>query len=70
MVLNGIWPGVFFGLTEFGLAIPIIIALDVVVVATILAFRRFDRVAAWLLAPYLAWIVYATALNIALWSMN
>jgi translocator protein len=70
LLLNGIWPGVFFGLTEFGLAIPIIVALDVVVIATIMAFRRFDRVAAWLLAPYLAWIVYATALNVALWWLN
>jgi translocator protein len=70
LVINGIWPGVFFGVNAFGLAIPVIVALDVVVVATIMVFHRFDRVAAWMLAPYLAWLLYATALNAALWVMN
>jgi translocator protein len=70
LVLNAIWPGVFFGINEFGLAIPVIIALVVAVVATIIAFERVDRIAAWLLVPYLVWILYATALNVALWLMN
>jgi len=70
LVLNAIWPGVFFGINEFGLAIPVIVALAVAVVATIVAFARVDRIAAWLLIPYLVWILYATALNVALWVMN
>ena len=48
----------------------IILALDVVVIATIAAFRRHDRIAAALLLPYLVWILYATALNVALWRLN
>jgi tryptophan-rich sensory protein len=35
--------------------------------------RRFARVralAAWLLAPYLVWVLYATALNATIWWMN
>jgi translocator protein len=70
LVINAIWPGVFFGATEFGWAIPVIVALVAVVGATIVAFHRVDRIAAWLLVPYLLWILYATALNIALWAMN
>jgi benzodiazapine receptor len=70
LAINAVWPGVFFGINEFGWAVPVILALDVVVIATIVAFRRHDRLAAWLLAPYLGWILYATALNIALWQLN
>jgi translocator protein len=68
--VNAIWPGVFFGLGAFGYAIGVIVLLDVLVVATIVAFRRHDRWAPWLLAPYLAWILYATALNVAVWRLN
>jgi translocator protein len=70
LVVNASWPGVFFGLEAFGPAIVVIAVLDVLVVLTIVAFWRIDRIAAWLLVPYLLWILYATALNVALWQLN
>lgn len=70
LVVNAVWPGVFFGLEAFGPAIAIILVLDVLVVATIAVFARHDRWAAWLLVPYLVWILYATALNISLQVLN
>ncbi|MTV27738.1 tryptophan-rich sensory protein [Nitriliruptoraceae bacterium ZYF776] len=70
LVVNAVWPGVFFGLEEFGWAVPVIVLLDVVVIATIVVAARVDRWAAALLAPYLAWILYATALNVAIWQLN
>jgi tryptophan-rich sensory protein len=38
--------------------------------ATLLALRPVNRVAAWLLAPYLAWVSFAAVLNFALWRLN
>ncbi len=70
LVVNAAWPGVFFGLEEFWLAAGVIGALDVLVVATIAAFWRHDRIAAVLLVPYLAWIVFATGLNVAVAALN
>jgi tryptophan-rich sensory protein len=35
----------------------------VAVIATIVLFRRIRPLAAWLLLPYLAWALFATALN-------
>jgi translocator protein len=70
LVVNAVWPGIFFGLEEFGLAVAVIVALDLLVIATMAAFARWDRWAALLLAPYLLWILYATALNIAVWQLN
>jgi translocator protein len=70
LVVNAAWPGVFFGLEAFGPAVAVIVVLDLLVVATIVAFWRRDRWAALLLVPYLLWILYATALNVAVWQLN
>jgi translocator protein len=70
LVVNAGWSGVFFGRSAFGAAIAVIVLLDVLVLATIGAARRHDRWAAALLVPYLAWILYATALNVAIWARN
>jgi len=37
---------------------------------TLLAFRTIDRGAALLMVPYLAWVSFATVLNITLWRLN
>lgn len=70
LVLNALWPWVFFGLEAFGPAIAVIVALDLVVVATVAMAWRVSRLAAGLLLPYLAWILYATALNVAIFTLN
>ena len=67
LVVNAAWPGVFFGLGALGWALVAIVTLDVLVVATIVAVAKLTHVAAVLLVPYLAWILFATALNAALW---
>jgi len=37
---------------------------------TTLAFRPIDRWAGLLMVPYLAWVAFATVLNIAIWRLN
>lgn len=68
--LNCLWSWAFFGARSPLAGLVVILALIVAIVATIRAFRPLDRVAAWLLAPYLAWVAYATALNGAVWHLN
>lgn len=70
LALNLGWSVVFFGLQKIGAAVATIVVLDVAVVVTMLAFRTIDRLAALLLVPYLAWISFATVLNIAFWRLN
>lgn len=70
LAINPWWPWVFFGLGAFGPAIGVIVALDLVVAATIAMAWRVSRLAAVLLMPYLVWILYATALNIAIVALN
>ena len=76
LVLNAIWTPVFFGLypslgiAALWIALVIILALDVAVLLTMLAFWKASRVAAWLLVPYWAWVLFATTLNWALAALN
>jgi len=70
LALNLGWSVVFFGLQKIGAAIATIIVLDVAVVVTTLAFRPVDRLAGLLMLPYLAWVAFATVLNIAIWRLN
>ncbi len=70
LVLNALWSPLFFALELRSAALAWILALDVVVALTILAFRRLNPLAALLLLPYLAWILFATALNAAVWWLN
>lgn len=70
LAVNLGWSVAFFGLREIGLAVAVILALDLLVLVTALLFRRIDRWAALLLVPYLAWIAFATALTIAIWRLN
>src|SRR5690606_24317854 len=76
LVLNSIWTPVFFGLypalgtPALWIALVIIVALVVLVLLTILQFRRIQPVAAWILLPYLAWLLFATTLNAAAAVLN
>ena len=70
LALNALWSVAFFGMRSPSAGLVVILALLAGIVLTILAFRPLDRLAAWLLAPYLAWVAYATALNAAVWRLN
>lgn len=61
--LNLLWTPVFFGMQRIDAALAVICAMACGVVATILMAWKVDRVAAWLLVPYLIWVGYATYLN-------
>jgi tryptophan-rich sensory protein len=69
LVLNSLWTPIFFGAygligpTALWIALVVILALDLTVAATIAAFWPVSRLAALLLVPYLAWILYASTLN-------
>ncbi|QDV33935.1 TspO/MBR family protein [Tautonia plasticadhaerens] len=70
LVLNVAWSGLFFGLRRPDLALLEIAALWLAILATLVAFARVRPLAGWLMAPYLLWVTFATALNFALWRLN
>ncbi|MGN6246316.1 MAG: TspO/MBR family protein [Motilibacteraceae bacterium] len=65
LALNAAWPATFFAARNRPLAVAVNTALDVAIAAEIAAVAKQDRTSAALLAPYLAWSLFATALSAA-----
>lgn len=70
LALNAAWSMLFFGLRSPGPALVEIVVLIAAIVATMIAFWRLSPLAGALFLPYLLWVGYATALNVAVWRMN
>ncbi len=69
-ILNILWSFLFFGLQSSLLGLADILLLWVMIAATIAAFYRVRKSAAYLLIPYIAWVSIAAALNGAIYFMN
>lgn len=70
LVLNASWSIIFFGLRSPGGALIEIIFLWLSILATIIAFAKVSKSAAWLLAPYILWVSFAAYLNYLIWILN
>jgi tryptophan-rich sensory protein len=70
LVVNLAWTPTFFAAHQITAAVGVIVALDVLVVVTIVLFWRVRRLAAVLLLPYLAWILFATLLTYEFLQLN
>ena len=70
LALNALWSWLFFAWHRGAFAFVDIVALLALIVATVVSFAKIRRLAAWLLAPYLAWVSFATLLNYSVWQRN
>ena len=70
LALNLAWTGIFFGLERPGWALGEIAMLAVMIALTIVLFGRLDTSAAWMLAPYLAWVLFAGSINAGVVALN
>jgi tryptophan-rich sensory protein len=70
LALNVLWSVLFFGLHQLGAAFLELVALWLAILATIGAFSKISKSAALLLLPYILWVSFAGALNVAFWMLN
>ena len=70
LALNFLWSFLFFYFNRPDFALVDIIILFIMIASTIISFRKVSKTAAWLLAPYLCWVAFATALNFEIWRLN
>ena len=70
LALNGAWSWMFFGANSPLLGVINIVPQFLVILATVVAFHRLDRLAAWCLMPLAVWVGFASVLNIAIWRLN
>jgi benzodiazapine receptor len=66
LVLNAMWPVLFFRFSLEGTALLDVITLAVLVFITTVKFSRIDAAAGWLMIPYLLWVIYSGVLNYAI----
>ena len=70
LVLNVVWSIVFFGFHNLWLGVIIILGLWGMILLTMKLFWGLSPSATYLLIPYIAWVTFATILNIAIALLN
>lgn len=70
LALNALWSWLFFAWHQGALAFACIVAMWLLIAATIAAFYRRDRLAAALMLPYIGWVTFAGALCFTIWQRN
>jgi tryptophan-rich sensory protein len=70
LALNAAWSPVFFAAHRILAGLFVILLLDAAISATIWMSWDVDRWTSVLLLPYLAWTIFATALNAKIWTLN
>jgi benzodiazapine receptor len=70
LALNGLWSWIFFGMHLLGLGMIDILAMFVCTLMLLALACNSSRAVAWLMTPYLFWIGYASALNVAIYFLN
>lgn len=70
MALNAFWSVAFFGMHSPIIGLGVISALWLSIALTIAIFSKLDKIASYLLIPYLMWVSFATYLNAGIWWLN
>ena len=70
LALNASWSWMFFAAHSPPLGMINIVPQWLIIIATIVAFHRLDKIAAWCLFPLAAWVAFAGVLNLAIWRLN
>lgn len=70
LLLNWLWSPVFFSAHLLWPAFVVIIGVWLAIIGCIISARSIDRLSGWLLVPYLAWVSFATLLNLSIAVLN
>lgn len=68
--LNALWSFLFFGLKNPMLAGIEIVILLLMIYETYTKFVKINKIAGYLLIPYMIWVSFATVLNGSIWWLN
>lgn len=70
LLLNYLWPLLFFSFRLYGLAFIELIILFIFVVITFIKFIKLDKISGFLLVPYLIALIFSGVLNYFIWAKN
>ena len=67
---NFLWSIIFFNLGEYLFAFVWLAVLWILIFITQQRFATIDKIAGYLLLPYLIWVAFAGYLNLGIWLLN
>lgn len=70
LAFNFFWTLIFFNLGEYFFAFVWLVALWILIFLTKRQFGTIDKIAEYLLVPYLIWVAFAGYLNLGIWILN
>lgn len=70
LFVNFLWPIIFFRFEWYWISVVVILLLDVLVLITTILFYKINKIAGYMMIPYLLWILFATYLNIGIAVLN
>ena len=70
LFLNVLWTYLFFGIQNITLGLIEIFFLIFFIFLNIIYFYRINKIASYLLVPYIIWVLYASILTYNFWVLN
>lgn len=70
LLLNFLWPIIFFGLRLYGIAFILTIVLLIFIILTTIKFLRIDKIAGVLMVLYGLWMSFVSMLIFFIWMFN
>jgi tryptophan-rich sensory protein len=70
LAVNALWSWLFFAWHQGGFAFADVLILLALIVASVWALWRIRPLAGALMLPYLAWVAFASMLNLTTWRLN
>ncbi|MEW8955437.1 TspO/MBR family protein [Clostridium sp.] len=70
LLLNFLWPFIFFTFRLYGLSFIEIIILLILIIVTAISFFKKDKISGILMIPYGLWVSYAAVINFFIWMFN
>ena len=70
LLLNFLWPVLFFALELRLAALVVLLVMIVLAIGTVVRYRPLSRPAAWLQLPYTLWLCFAFYLNLTAYQLN
>lgn len=70
LIVNFLWSIIFFNMQMYLFAFLWLLLLLALIILMIISFSRINKTAAYLLVPYLLWVIFAGYLNFMIYLLN
>ena len=70
LVVNFFWPIIFFGFKFLFFAFIWIVLLWIIVLIMMIKFWHINKLATYLLIPYLTWVLFSSYFNLGIYFLN